>query len=605
MAYSIVSDGLALAKSITLTPSTTLEEASTALMKSFLSECCRLQSPSRRTLFFFHNFSRFDSFFITQHCVQDASIDIRTINRENTTYKAIVSTNGSELEFRDSYLLLPISLQAISEHFCSTHSKQVFDFAKLTADTLHSKELIVQVEKYCLYDALALREGFLRYLTTIQGQLQYDPLAALSLPSLALKLFRAKHYDDLQQPIELLSENKDSFLRLSYKGGIVEVYKPHLINGYHYDINSLYPYVMQACDMPTGAGTWVSRVEDLQGFFGFVKADIHCPPLHKPTLPHYDPQRGLISPVGSWCGVYFSEELKDAQRWGYTIRCRQGIAYQRGQPFRDFISTVYQHRISCDKGSPLNMAMKLLMNSLYGRFGMKTAYLETRILDEQAFNDCAKHYDVQDWHQEGAKYIVKVAKSKNIHNLQLLLEDGQLSLSEYEKEVQSSATHRPRSSVHISSAITAYARMHMNQFKCDERLDVHYTDTDSIYCQHPLPADMVDERQLGKFKQEAAVAEGFFLAPKIYYIEDGQGAVKMACKGMNSKELVKDDYLQCYHSSSSFVKSVSYNFLRNYRTFAVTAQTRKISIEPKLLKRDKVFDADGLWVDTSPLTLEE
>lgn len=39
---------------------------------------------------------------------------------------------------------------------------------------------------------------------------------------------------------------------MSYYGGRTEVFKPLLKNGYHYDVNSLYPYVMLENKFPVG-----------------------------------------------------------------------------------------------------------------------------------------------------------------------------------------------------------------------------------------------------------------------------------------------------------------------------------------------------------------
>jgi len=45
--------------------------------------------------------------------------------------------------------------------------------------------------------------------------------------------------------VDLSNSPWDTYLRESYKGGIVDVYKFHLVGkGFYYDVNSLYPTAM-------------------------------------------------------------------------------------------------------------------------------------------------------------------------------------------------------------------------------------------------------------------------------------------------------------------------------------------------------------------------
>ena len=45
---------------------------------------------------------------------------------------------------------------------------------------------------------------------------------------------------------------------------------------------------------------------------------------------------------------------------------------------------------------------------------------------------------------------------------------------------------------------------------------IYYSDTDSLYLDHPLPKDLVDSKELGKFKLEYIFKDSIFLGPKIY-----------------------------------------------------------------------------------------
>jgi DNA polymerase type B, organellar and viral len=79
-----------------------------------------------------------------------------------------------------------------------------------------------------------------------------DIVNKLTLSSLTLTIFRMEYYDDSTWKIHIPTKNKDSFIRRGYYGGHVDVYKSVGENLYYYDVNSLYPYVMQEFLIPEG-----------------------------------------------------------------------------------------------------------------------------------------------------------------------------------------------------------------------------------------------------------------------------------------------------------------------------------------------------------------
>ena len=63
----------------------------------------------------------------------------------------------------------------------------------------------------------------------------------------------------------------------------------------------------------------------------------------------------------------------------------------------------------------------------------------------------------------------------------------------------------------IASAITAYARVHMSQFKNNPDFNLYYSDTDSVYIDKPLSDDLVNEKILGQMKLENVINKAIFL----------------------------------------------------------------------------------------------
>jgi hypothetical protein len=102
--------------------------------------------------------------------------------------------------------------------------------------------------------------------------LDIDIIDCMTAPSLAT--FTDKYMDC--QDIPILKGPCEQAIRKSYRGGIVNVYKPQVEDGYYYDVNSMYPSVM-IHDMPVGKPLYVIN-PDLDQFFGFIHADIETPP---------------------------------------------------------------------------------------------------------------------------------------------------------------------------------------------------------------------------------------------------------------------------------------------------------------------------------------
>ena len=89
-----------------------------------------------------------------------------------------------------------------------------------------------------------------------------------------------------------------------------------------------------------------------------------------------------ISPTGSFSGMFYSEELNNAIKLGYTIKILRGYYFSKYENlFQDYIGTLYNLRLEFDKTHPMNYTAKLLMNSLYGRFGMSYQLSKTRVID--------------------------------------------------------------------------------------------------------------------------------------------------------------------------------------------------------------------------------
>jgi len=157
---------------------------------------------------------------------------------------------------------------------------------------------------------------------------------------LSLKIYRTKFQED---PIFILPSNIDNFIRNSYFGGGTDVYKAYAELVHYYDVNSLYPYAMLK-PMPYNLIKKHKNMYNikLENFFGFIEVEVLCPlDMARPVLPfHFNGK--TIYPVGSWKGVYFSEELKAVESLGYKFKLIKGYEFTKANLFESYIKYFYE-----------------------------------------------------------------------------------------------------------------------------------------------------------------------------------------------------------------------------------------------------------------------
>ena len=195
-----------------------------------------------------------------------------------------------------------------------------------------------------------------------------------TLTSMSFALYRSKFMNKANIPVSSLSFY--DHIKSGYTGGAVDCYRPRIEQGFYYDINGLYPYVMKNFPYPVGRGIYFNGTRPLSSLFGIVYAAITSPKdLYAPILLTKTNGYDTIAPLGSWSGWYSSEELKNAEKYGYNISVLEGYHWsERAYIFGEFVDTLYNLRQTFDRRDPRNLICKLLMNSLYGplrdRFGL-------------------------------------------------------------------------------------------------------------------------------------------------------------------------------------------------------------------------------------------
>jgi DNA polymerase elongation subunit (family B) len=183
----------------------------------------------------------------------------------------------------------------------------------------------------------------------------------------------------------------------------------------------------------------------------------------------------------------------------------------------------------------MNFIAKILLNSLYGRFGMDDNFTEVSIIHKDFFPDFEN------------KFFDNIINVENIDEYKLIQYKND-SISE-----NPDITHNI--SIGIAAAITAYSRIHMSQFKNNPNINLYYTDTDSVYVDKPLHEELVDSKTLGLLKLENICSKAIFLAPKVYCLLTEEGNFIYKVKGLkHDVEMSLQDFKKLLNKDAFITK---------------------------------------------------
>lgn len=227
-----------------------------------------------------------------------------------------------------------------------------FDFNAFSGANLSDSGIRDSVLNYNLSDCVLLYNVINSFSLLIWNLFKMDIHQYPTLTSIAFSLYRSKFMSKSNIPVSSL--NFYDNIKSGYIGGAVDVYRPRLENGYYYDVNSLYPTVMRNNPYPVGQGISFKGPRPLSSLFGIVCASIISPKdLYAPILLTKTNRYETIAPLGSWTGWYSTEELKNAQRFGYQIEVLEGFHWpEREYIFTDYVDTLYNLRSTFSKSDP-------------------------------------------------------------------------------------------------------------------------------------------------------------------------------------------------------------------------------------------------------------
>jgi hypothetical protein len=477
-----------------------------------------------------------------------------------------------KIMFRDSSALLPFGLARLTESFKVQHKKQEFDFSNW--DGTVTPKLLSYLKDDCrgLYECL---EAFFNW------ELIQRSGGAYTMASQALKVFRLFMYKEIRS----LKEPIDLFIRQAYFGGRTEIFKPEYHGKkklYCYDVNSLYPFVMRNNDFPTNFKRWTLTYDpEAMGFYEAtveVPKDMYLPPL--PYVAEMERSKKLIFPTGKFSGVWSTIELEYARSLGVKILSTgRGALFHNGGPiFKGYIDTLYEMRMDAKaKGDGVgDVLTKLLMNSLYGRFGLNTDR------EQILFDDFTK----------GLKFHSEINIEK----------DGKEKC--YRLMTKPVKLEQTFTNVSISAWVTSLSRIHMHKLMWPARKELYYTDTDSLF----TTKKMKTGNKLGELKEEYSCNKAIFLLPKTYVVEGEGDFKKLAMKGFDRRKINNFTYKDFYTALEGDLRHMRVTHDEKFAKFKTAAKkgnlTTLLPEQDKAIRslydKRKIMKKGRKW-DTQPL----
>lgn len=372
---------------------------------------------------------------------------------------------------------------------------------------------------YAWRDVEIIRDAYLHLRAFIDDNDLGKMPATLASLSMATYKYRFMHHD-------IYVHDRDRVLameRESYKGGRVECFYVGETEGeslYKYDINSMYPTVMRN-NLYSTAPVKFQRGEkgfEIADGVGYV-ADV----LIETDLPIYPVRSdvGLIFPVGEYRTTLSTPELKDANSRGLIKGVYSYATYDVAPIFVEFVDYFYAARrqFQASGNAAFSYMAKILLNSLYGKFGQRGRRWEVSAHDVDT-SGITFHSD------EKGGAVIKLRNRFGISQ-QLM-----------------TAPESEESCPIIASEVTGFARLLLWQFIESARAAggrVYYCDTDSVVTDAAGATALAQYcgGALGQLKLEGEATSAAFYVAKDYVFGD-----EVHIKGIRRPERGVSEYSQ-------------------------------------------------------------
>jgi hypothetical protein len=434
-------------------------------------------------------------------------------------------------------------------------------------------DMMNYTNKYCLQDSKLVYELAMKHqkwcIGTINNK-KHNLMNANTSASFALKMFSQCFQKDV------LTESPEKIIikeRNSYKGGRTEKFKNSFDQTennkflYHFDINSAHPNSMTKI-MP------YKYLRTIPANLTITESNIRLLTSHNLYLAKYkylgndehNIPNLLLRKNGHLISVNetdeYSEhwgcELIEAIKNGYSVHIKEENEYFGKEIFGDYVRHFYKLKTEAKQSDKTALAnfYKLLLNSLYGKFGQKCS-------TKRAI--CNSNAEVfQMLKDENAKII----------NFELL-ED--IFIIEYmPKDAESKSIGKL---VRFSSYISALTRCSLSEMMRDVgHENVYYCATDSIHTSKMPSEEFISDDELGKWKKEHTCIKSRYIAPNSYVSKFDNGELKIRSKGFTSNKLDENELYDLCDGKTQNIKQEMTMFYRSLDNVKIENKERTMTM---------------------------
>jgi len=569
--------------------------------------------------FYVHNLGKFDGHFMTKSLLVDLPNnekfeDVKIIVGDSNDIIQIKRTKGNNrsinpkeknkygyIKILDSLKLIPSNLDNIGKEMLNVKGKDIFPHNFINYNNLFYEGKVPDIRffnninkddynkilegcntqkwiakdnclKYLEKDLDLLYDAVIMFGKEIWNEYGVNITSRKTISGLTLLIYQVYYYKKCGYKIPIVNGQLEKYFRSAYYGGLTQIHAHKCDNGYHYDMNSQYPAAM-CQDMTVGNIATMKTIDKIDDCFGIIYADIVSPTIEElrvPILPRKLPSGLVDIPHNSkWSGWYSTIDLETARENNYKITPKLGIHFQKGKPFDQFVKEIYSKRLEAkkDKNNVKSTMYKLLLNTLYGRMGMRTEFFTAKIVKNE---DVDKMVIYNIWNAmfdySNTNYtLIKTGKHIDSKLIEIIKDnDNDNDFAEFKIDQRKRGNF---TSLPTAVTITARARNSISKYKNIPYNPMIYTDTDSVILPFPLNKKDIGT-DLGQMKLENKIKTGIFIGKILDSYKNDTDKVIIASAGINNDLLEWNDFNELISGKS--ITKTSTKFIVKHSEGGVT-----------------------------------